>query len=36
MKNNAMAIGVRTRIICGALAIMTIKLLGGNAAVGAA
>jgi pimeloyl-ACP methyl ester carboxylesterase len=29
MKNNAMAIGVRTRIICGALAIITI-MLGGN------
>jgi pimeloyl-ACP methyl ester carboxylesterase len=29
MKNNAMAIGVRTRIVCGALAIITI-MLGGN------
>jgi hypothetical protein len=32
MKNNAMAISVRTRIICGAIAIMTIILsMGGNA-----
>src|SRR6202041_482569 len=30
MKNNAMAIGVRTRIICGALAIMTIILSMGE------
>ena len=31
MKNGAMAIGVRTRIIYGALAIMTIMLgIGGN------
>src|SRR5260370_6258708 len=31
MKNNAMAIGVRTRIIYGALAVMTILLsIGGN------
>jgi hypothetical protein len=28
MKNNAMAMGVRTRIICGAMVIMTI--LFGN------
>jgi hypothetical protein len=32
MKNNAMAISVRTRIICGAMAIMTIILsIGENA-----
>jgi hypothetical protein len=32
MKNNAMAISVRTRIICGARAIMTIILsIGENA-----
>jgi pimeloyl-ACP methyl ester carboxylesterase len=30
MKNNAMAIGVRTRIVCGALAIMTIILITGE------
>jgi hypothetical protein len=30
MKNNAMAIGVRTRIIYGALAIMTIILSMGE------
>jgi hypothetical protein len=30
MKNNAMAVGVRVRIICGALAIMTIILSMGE------